>query len=84
MSQANFAMEAYLPGLRNQHAGETQAICTVKNKLSRMEAYPELHAQVTKERAEQTEQAAHLNKLLEKHGTSASLDSPTPPRPTRC
>ncbi len=67
------AIDVYLTGLRNQHAVETQAIGTVKNELSRMEAYPELHAQMEKERAQSTEQAARLDGLLAKHGTSASL-----------
>ncbi len=73
MSDTNTAMTVYLTGLRNQHAVETQAIGTVKNQLGRMEAYPELHAKMEEERARSTEQAARLDGLLEKHGTSASL-----------
>ena len=73
MSGTNATMEIYLTGLRNQHAVETQAIGTVKNQLSRMEAYPELHAQMERERSQSTEQAARLDKLLAKHGSSASL-----------
>ena len=73
MSGSNTAMEIYLTGLRNQHAVETQAIGTVKNQLSRMEPYPELHAQMEKERAQSTEQAARLDRLLAKHDSSASL-----------
>ena len=45
----------------------------IKNELSRMEAYPDLHAQMELERARSTEQAARLDRLLAKHGTSASL-----------
>ncbi len=73
MSGSSAAMEVYLTGLRNQHAVETQAIGTVKNELSRMEPYPELHAQMVKERQQSTEQAARLDKLLAKHGSSASI-----------
>ena len=73
MSDTNTTMTIYLTGLRNQHAVETQAIGTVKNQLGRMEAYPELHAKMEEERARSTEQAARLDGLLEKHGTSASL-----------
>ena len=66
-------MEVYLTGLRNQHAVETQAIGTVKNELSRMEPYPELHARMQHEMERSTEQAARLDTLLEKHGTSKSI-----------
>ncbi len=72
MSDTNTAMDVYVTGLRNQHAVETQAIGTIKNQLGRMEAYPELHAKMEAERARSTEQAARLDGLLEKHGTSAS------------
>lgn len=73
MSGSSAAMDAYLTGLRNQHAVETQAIGTVKNELSRMEAYPELHAQMQQEMQRSTEQAARLDRLLAKHGTSKSI-----------
>jgi ferritin-like metal-binding protein YciE len=66
-------MSIYLTGLRNQHAVETQAIGTIKNQLSRMEAYPALHAKMEQERARSTEQAARLDRLLAAHDTSASL-----------
>lgn len=70
---AESAQDFYLAGLRNQHAVETQAIGTVQNQLPRMEAYPDLHAQMQKEHTQSTEQAARLDKLMEKHGTSKSL-----------
>ncbi len=73
MSDSNTAMKVYLTGLRNQHAVETQAIGTVKNELSRMQPYPELHTQMAKERSRSTEQAARLDKLLAKHESRASL-----------
>jgi len=73
MSDTSTTMKVYLTGLRNQHAVETQAIGTVKNELSRMEPYPDLHAQMQREREQSTEQAARLDRLLAKHGTSASL-----------
>jgi ferritin-like metal-binding protein YciE len=72
MSESN-TTTLYLTGLRNQHAVETQAIGTVKNQLSRMEPYPDLHAQMQSEMQRSTEQAARLDKLLAKHGTSASV-----------
>ena len=72
MSDSNKTLTIYLTGLRNQHAVETQAIGTVKNQLARMEAYPELHAKMQNEMARSTEQAARLDNLLAKHGTSAS------------
>lgn len=73
MSNANATMDVYLTGLRNQHAVETQAIGTIKNQLSRMEPYPELHARMQDERERSTVQAARLDDLLAKHGTSASM-----------
>lgn len=73
MSNANATTEVYLTGLRNQHAVETQAIGTIKNELARMEPYPELHARMQAERELSTTQAARLDDLLAKHGTSKSL-----------
>ena len=73
MSDTTKTTEIYLTGLRNQHAVETQAIGTVKNELSRMEPYPELHARMELERQQSTEQAARLDRLLAKHGSSASI-----------
>ena len=73
MSSTNAVMDVYLTGLRNQHAVETQAIGTVKNELSRMEPYPELHAQMQQEMQRSTTQAARLDSLLSKHGTSKSV-----------
>ncbi len=73
MSDANKTLTIYLTGLRNQHAVETQAIGTVKNQLTRMESYPELHAKMQGEMTRSTEQAARLDSLLAKHGTSASV-----------
>jgi len=73
MSDPNAVMEIYLTGLRNQHAVETQAIGTVKNQLSRMEPYPELHAKMQQERERSTTQAARLDSLMARHDTKASL-----------
>ncbi len=72
MSGMSKVTDVYLTGLRNQHAVETQAIGTIKNELSRMEPYPELHARMEQERARSTEQAARLDKLLAKHGAAAN------------
>ncbi len=73
MSDPSAVMDVYLTGLRNQHAVETQAIGTVKNELSRMEPYPELHAKMQEEMQRSTTQAARLDDLLAKHGTKASV-----------
>ena len=73
MSDTNPAMDVYLTGLRNQHAVETQAIGTVKNELGRMQPYPELHARMQREMERSTTQAARLDELLAKHGTSKSV-----------
>ena len=73
MSDANSVMEVYLTGLRNQHAVETQAIGTIQNELPRTTAYPELHAKMQEDKDRSTAQAARLDDLLAKHGTSKSL-----------
>ena len=73
MSGSNAVMEVYLTGLRNQHAVETQAIGTIKNQLSRMEPYPDLHTKMQQEMERSTTQAARLDDLLSKHGTSKSV-----------
>lgn len=65
-------MDVYLYGLRNQHAVETQAIGTIQNELPRMKAYPELHAQMEADHKRSVAQAARLDDLLEKHGSSKS------------
>ena len=73
MPQSNPAMDAYLVGLRNQHAVETQAIGTIQNQLGRMKPYPELHARMQADRERSTTQAARLDDLMAKHGTSKSM-----------
>ncbi|WP_162501546.1 DUF892 family protein [Methylobacterium crusticola] len=73
MTDANAALNVYLTGLRNQHAVETQVIGTIQNELSRMEPYPELHAKMRAEKARSTTQAARLDDLLAKHGTSKAI-----------
>ena len=73
MSDANAATEAYMTGLRNQHAVETQAIGTIQNELPRMKAYPELHSRMQADKERSTTQAARLDDLLAKHGTKKSL-----------
>ncbi len=72
MSGSNAAMDVYLTGLRNQHAVETQAIGTIQNELGRMEPYPELHAKMQQDKQRSETQAARLDDLLAKHGTSKS------------
>ncbi len=73
MSASKTAMDIYLTGLRNQHAVETQAIGTVKNELGRMTPYPDLHARMQVEMERSTAQAARLDDLLARHGTSKSV-----------
>ena len=72
MSDSSAAMDVYLTGLRNQHAVETQAIGTIQNELGRMEPYPELHAKMQEEKQRSETQAARLDELLAKYGTSKS------------
>ena len=73
MSGSSVAMDVYVTGLRNQHAVETQAIGTVQNELPRMKPYPELHARMQQEKERSVTQAARLDDLLAKHGTSKSM-----------
>ena len=62
----------YLTGLRSQHAVETQAIGTIQNELPRMKDYPELASRMQQDKDRSISQAARLDQLLEKHGTSKS------------
>ena len=73
MSDTTTATKVYLTGLRNQHAVETQAIGTIQNELPRMTAYPDLHAKMQQDHERSTEQAARLDRLMEKHGTTKSI-----------
>ncbi len=73
MSDLNAVMDVYVAGLRNQHAVETQAIGTIQNELSRMEPYPELHARMKADHERSVTQAARLDDLLARHGTSKSI-----------
>ena len=73
MSDTTAALDVYLTGLRNQHAVETQAIGTIQNELPRMAGFPDLHARMQADKERSIEQAARLDRLLEKHGTSKSL-----------
>ena len=73
MSDATKAKDAYLTGLRNQHAVETQAIGTIQNELPRMTAYPDLHARMQQDHERSTQQAARLDTLLNQHGSSKSI-----------
>ncbi len=69
----NTVIDIYLTGLRNQHAVETQAIGTIQNELPRMKPYPELHAKMQQDKDQSETQAARLDDLLAKHGSSKSL-----------
>ena len=73
MSDSNTALDIYRTGLRNQHAVETQAIGTIQNELSRMEPYPELHTRMKADHERSVTQAARLDELLAKYGTSKSI-----------
>ena len=73
MNDTKKVLDAYLTGLRNQHAVETQAIGTIQNELPRMKLYPELHAKMEADKERSTTQAARLDDLLAKHGTKKSL-----------
>ena len=72
MSGTSATTELYLTGLRNQHAVETQVIGTVQNELTRMQPYPALYAKMQEEKQQAIVQAARLDQLLERHGTSKS------------
>lgn len=73
MSDTNAVKEIYLTGLRNQHAVETQAIGTIQNELPRMQHYPDLHARMQQDKDRSVTQAARLDDLLAKHGSSKSV-----------
>ncbi len=71
------ATDYYLTGLRNQHAVEGQAVETIERELGRMEGYAELHARMHQEIERSKAQAARLETLLSKHGTSVSSTKET-------
>ena len=73
MSNIKAALDVYLTGLRNQHLVETQAIGTLQNEMAYTKEYPELHARMQADKERSTEQAARLEELLGRHGSSKSL-----------
>ena len=73
MSGSSATMDIYVTGLRNQHAVETQAIGTIQNELPRMEPYAELHARMQQDKERSVTQAARLDDLLARHGSSKSM-----------
>ena len=73
MADSNTVMDVYLTGLRNQHAVETQAIGTIQNEMSYMEAYPDLLAKMKTDKQRSETQAARLDDLLARHGSSKSI-----------
>ena len=72
MSNPQTALDVYVTGLRNQHAVETQAIGTIQNELSYTEPYPDLYARMKTDKEQSITQAARLDDLLARHGTSKS------------
>ena len=68
MSDGKTALDLYVTGLRNQHAVET-----LQNEMTYTKAYPDLHARMQVDKDRSTAQAARLDDLLERHGTSKSL-----------
>ncbi|MCJ2115134.1 ferritin-like domain-containing protein [Methylobacterium sp. J-001] len=73
MSNVKQAMDLYLEGLRNQHAVEMQAVGTIQNEMPRMEPYPDLYAKMKADHERSVTQAARLDDLLAKHGSSKSV-----------
>ena len=73
MSTTKAAMDVYLNGLRNQHAVEMQAVGTLQNEMPRMEAYLDLYAKMKADHERSVTQAARLDDLLAKHGSSKSV-----------
>ncbi|WP_187275365.1 DUF892 family protein [Methylobacterium sp. WL6] len=73
MSNVKAAMDVYLNGLRNQHAVEMQAVGTLQNEMPRMEPYPDLYAKMKADHERSVTQAARLDDLLAKHGSSKSV-----------
>ena len=73
MSSVKIAMDVYLNGLRNQHAVEMQAVGTLQNEMPRMEPYPDLYEKMKADHERSVTQAARLDDLLAKHGSSKSV-----------
>ena len=71
------AKDLFLTGLRNAHAMEVQAAQTIETQLGRYDSYPELHARMAQDLANSKAQAARLETLLAKHGSSESSTKET-------
>ena len=68
----NTMHEIYHTGLRNLHALEQTAVELTERQVERLENYPEMKAKLSQHLRESKEQAARLESILQRHGTSSS------------
>lgn len=65
--------DIYLTGLRNAHAVETQAVQLLSRQVERLENYPTLAERMRRHIEESRNQAARLEEILDRNGTSRSV-----------
>lgn len=70
---ARTAMDLYLGWLRDAHAMEKQALILIDTQIPRMNCFPEMKARLQKHRTETETQLLHIEKVLERHGSRASM-----------
>ncbi len=64
--------ELYHTGLRNQHAVENQAIELLERQVGRVDDFPEMKARIQRHIEESRTHATRLDRVMERHGISAS------------
>jgi ferritin-like metal-binding protein YciE len=69
---ASSVQDIYITGLRNAHALENQAVQILSRQVERLENYPKLEAMMRQHIEESRTQAARIEQILERHGTSHS------------
>jgi ferritin-like metal-binding protein YciE len=70
---AKTAMDLYLGWLRDAHAMEKQALILIDTQIPRMGGFPEMKARLQKHRTETEAQLLQIERLLARHGSSASV-----------
>jgi ferritin-like metal-binding protein YciE len=72
MDDQSKAGGAFVQGLKNAHAMETQAIAIMRPQAARTENYPEVKERLERHIAETTDQIKRLEEILERLGHSSS------------
>jgi ferritin-like metal-binding protein YciE len=70
---ATTAMGMYLGWLRDAHAMEKQALIQIDSQIPRVGDYPEMKVRLRQHRTETEAQLQEIERLLQRHDTSASM-----------